>query len=97
MGKPAARIGDMHQCPLTNPDGSPHVGGPIGPLGSSNVNIGGQAAARQTDLLTCIGPKDIISAGSNTVFINGLAAARQGDATAHGGIITQGFPLVNIG
>lgn len=97
MGKAAARIGDRHSCPLTT-GGTPHEGGPIGPLGGSpNVNIEGKAAARVGDPAICKGPPDKILIGSFKVFINGLPAARVGDRTAHGGKIEQGASKVNIG
>jgi uncharacterized Zn-binding protein involved in type VI secretion len=92
----AARVGDMHTCPMTE-GGNPHTGGPIGPVGSPNVNIGGKAAARQGDQCTCAGSPDKILLGSKSVNINGKPAARQYDHTVHQGIITTGFPLVNIG
>jgi uncharacterized Zn-binding protein involved in type VI secretion len=95
MSKPAARITDMHVCPLVN-GVVPHVGGPI-LLGSPNVLIGGLPAARVTDMATCVGPPDVIILGSMTVLINGLPAARMGDQTAHGGTIVIGFPQVLIG
>jgi uncharacterized Zn-binding protein involved in type VI secretion len=86
----------MHTCPMS--DGpKPHVGGPILPPGAINVLIGGQPAARVTDLVTCAGPPDTIVRGSATVLIGGLMAARMGDNTAHGGVIVQGFPTVLIG
>ena len=92
---PAARIGDMHTCPLS--DGpKPHVGGPVS-VGLPTVLIGGMAAARIGDMATCVGPPDAIAAGSITVFIGGMPAARQGDMTAHGGVVTVGFPTVMIG
>lgn len=96
MGQPAARANDQHTCPMTTGT-TPHVGGPIGPVASPNVNIGGSPAARQTDMLTCNGPVDTITGGSATVKINGLPAARMGDQTAHGGVIIQGIVTVNIG
>ena len=95
MSKPAARITDMHVCPLVN-GVVPHVGGPI-LLGSPNVLIGGLPAARATDLATCVGPPDMVALGSMTVLINGLPAARLGDLTAHGGTIVSGYPMVLIG
>jgi hypothetical protein len=61
------------------------------------VLIGGIPAARITDMLTCVGPPDIIIGGSLTVFIGGMAAARMTDQTAHGGIIVSGMPTVLIG
>ena len=92
---PAARVGDMHTCPLS--DGpKPHVGGPILPPGAPTVLIGGMPAARATDLCTCVGPPDTIAIGSTKVLIKGLPAARLGDQTAHGGVIVVGFPKVNI-
>ena len=96
---PAARIGDMHTCPMVTPGTPPvpHVGGPVLPPGCPTVNIGGQPAARVGDMLTCVGPPDSIVMGSPTVNIGGQPAARMGDPTAHGGVITLGCPTVNIG
>ena len=93
----AARVGDMHTCPLVNPDGSPHVGGPIMPPGVPTVLINGMAAAVVNGLCTCVGPPDTIALGSQTVLIGGQPAARMGDTTAHGGQITVGSPTVIIG
>ncbi len=68
-GQPAARLGDMHTCPMS--DGpKPHVGGPI-LTGSATVLISGQPAARQGDTATCAGPPDTIVAGCPTVLIGG--------------------------
>ena len=71
-GQPAARLGDMHTCPLVTPGlpPIPHVGGPI-TLGSATVLIGGQPAARMGDMATCVGPPDTIAAGAPTVLIGG--------------------------
>ena len=96
MGQAAARIGDMHTCPMVT-GLVPHVGGPLGPVGSPNVFIGGMPAARVGDMAICTGPPDSIVLGSATVFINGMPAARMGDLTAHGGSIALGCPIVNIG
>jgi uncharacterized Zn-binding protein involved in type VI secretion len=92
----AARVGDMHTCPLVNGI-VPHVGGPVIPPGAATVLIAGQPAAKVGDMLTCTGPPDTIIQGSSTVFINNQPAARQGDSTAHGGSITVGCPTVIIG
>ena len=93
---PAARVGDMHTCPMsTGP--VPHVGGPILPPGCPTVLIGGQPAARAGDMATCVGPPDSIAMGSVTVLIGGQPAARMGDPTAHGGVIILGLPTVMIG
>jgi len=91
----AARITDMHTCPLASPN--PHVGGPITGPGVPTVLIGDLPASLVTDLCTCAGPPDLIVKGSATVFIGGRMAARQGDLTAHGGVIVGGFPTVQIG
>lgn len=97
MGAPAARIGDMHVCPMINPGGVPHVGGPVLPPGSPTVLIGGMPAACVGDMLVCVGPPDSIAMGSATVLIGGKPAARMGDSTAHGGTIVTGCPTVLIG
>jgi uncharacterized Zn-binding protein involved in type VI secretion len=100
MGKPAARITDMHVCPMVTPGVPPipHVGGPILPPGCPTVLIGNIPAARVGDMATCVGPPDsIIPPGSPTVLIGGMPAARMGDMTAHGGSIVLGFPTVLIG
>ena len=96
MGKPAARIGDMHVCPKMNPGPVPHVGGPI-VLGAPTVLIGSMPAARVGDMAVCVGPPDKVSAGSSTVIISGKPAARLGDSSAHGGKIVAGCPTVLIG
>lgn len=93
----AARIGDMHTCPMVNPGPVPHVGGPILPAGELTVLIGGMPAARVGDTAVCVGPPDTIVAGSATVLIGGMPAARMGDSTAHGGVIVLGLPTVLIG
>ncbi|MGF1725258.1 PAAR domain-containing protein [Photobacterium nomapromontoriensis] len=95
MGKPAARLGDNHVCPKVTSK-VPHVGGPAA-AGSPNVFINGMPAARQGDMMVCIGPPDSIKGGSASVFINGKPAARMGDTTEHGGIIISGSGNVFIG
>ena len=93
---PAARITDMHTCPMFNGP-VPHVGGPILPPGAPTVLIGGLPAARVGDMAVCAGPPDSIILGSATVIIGGMPAARMGDYTAHGGVIVLGCPTVIIG
>ena len=92
----AARVGDMHVCPMVNGT-VPHVGGPVMPPGCPTVLIGGMPAARVGDMLVCTGPPDTIIKGSATVLIGGMPAARMGDTTAHGGTIVIGCPTVIIG
>lgn len=96
---PAARVGDLHTCPMVTPGTPPvpHVGGPILPPGGITVLIGGMPAARVGDMATCVGPPDSIVMGSPTVLIQNMMAARLGDPTAHGGVISVGFPTVMIG
>ena len=93
----AARITDMHSCPMVNPGGVPHAGGPITGPCVSTVLIGNMPAAVIGDMLVCTGPPDTIIKGSGTVFIGGKPAARQGDLTSHGGVIVAGLPTVQIG
>lgn len=96
MAKPAARLTDMHVCPMS--DGpKPHVGGPITAPGAPTVLIGKLPAARVGDIATCVGPPDSIALGSFTVLISGQPAARVGDMTAHGGVIVGCCPTVLIG
>jgi uncharacterized Zn-binding protein involved in type VI secretion len=92
---PAARLTDMHVCPMVTVL-VPHVGGPILSPGAPTVLIGGLPAARATDMCVCVGPPDVIAMGSTTVLIGGLPAARMGDPTAHGGAIILGCPTVLI-
>lgn len=95
---PAARIGDMHVCPMVTPGVPPipHVGGPVS-MGCPTVMIGFMPAARVGDMAVCVGPPDTIALGSFTVMIGGQLAARMGDLTAHGGTIAMGCPTVIIG
>ena len=93
---PAARISDMHTCPMVNPGPVPHVGGPIS-VGFPTVMIGMMPAARVGDMAICVGPPDAIAMGSPTVLIGNMMAARLGDPTVHGGVITVGCPTVLIG
>jgi len=68
---PAARVGDMHTCPMQTPAAPapiPHVGGPI-TIGSATVLIGNMPAARVGDMATCTGPPDTIAMGCLTVII----------------------------
>jgi uncharacterized Zn-binding protein involved in type VI secretion len=96
---PAARVMDMHVCPMATPGTPPipHVGGPILPPCSPNVFTGFLPQARITDQALCVGPPDIIILGSPTVMVNFLLAARVTDMTAHGGEIVVGCPTVIIG
>jgi len=98
-GRPAARVTDMHTCPMVTPGTPPvpHVGGPILPTCSTNILIGNLPAARVTDKALCVGPTDVIIKGSASVLFNNLPAARMGDTTVHGGVIVSGMFTVLIG
>ena len=67
MGMPAARVGDLHVCPMVTVL-VPHVGGPVLPPGGVPVMIGGMPAARIGDLTAHGG---VIVAGLPTVLIGG--------------------------
>lgn len=96
---PAARLTDMHTCPMQTPGVPPipHVGGPIVGPGISTVLIGNLPAAVVGDSATCVGPPDTIAKGSATVLAGGKPLARMGDTTAHGGAIVLGNPTVLVG
>lgn len=96
---PAARITDMHTCPMQTPAlvPVPHVGGPVIGPGVPTVLIEKLVASVVGDNCTCVGALDVIVKGSATVMINNRPAARVGDSTAHGGTITLGCVTVIIG
>ncbi len=96
MGQPAARLTDLHVCPMVT-GVVPHVGGPIVAPGCPTVLIQALPAARVGDIVTCVGPPDTIVLGSFTVLIGGQPAARLGDMTAHGGDIVLGCFTVLVG
>lgn len=98
--QPAARLTDLHVCPvvtMVGPVPVPHVGGPILSPGKPTVLIGGLPAARVGDMALCVGPPDSIVLGSFKVLIGGQPAARLGDTCAHGGAIVLGCFTVLIG
>lgn len=88
---PAARITDMHTCPLPY-----HVGGPV-IVGEPTVLIGYMPAARVGDQLICAVGPDSVARGEDTVLIGHSPAARLGDPTSHGGKLVVGCPTVIIG
>jgi len=92
---PAARLVDMHVCPMVTVL-VPHVGGPIVGPGAVTTMIGGMPAARVGDMAACVGPPDVIVLGSFTVMFQGLPAAYMGSMTAHGGAVVMGYPMVMI-
>lgn len=88
---PAARITDLHVCPVPT-----HVGGPVS-AGETSVLIGYMPAARVGDMLVCATGPDAVAQGESSVLIGSRPAARLGDPTAHGGKIVAGCPTVIIG
>jgi len=66
-GKPVARIGDMHTCPMTT-GMTPHVGGPIVGPGEPTVLVESKPVATAGDNVTCNGPPDKIVFGCLTVY-----------------------------
>jgi uncharacterized Zn-binding protein involved in type VI secretion len=95
MGMPAARVTDMHVCPMIT-GVVPHVGGPI-VLGEFTVLIGKMPAARMGDMAVCVGPPDTVILGSATVFTGKMMQARLLDNCAHGGMIILGCFTVFVG
>ena len=67
-GLPAARVTDMHVCPMVT-GVVPHVGGPILPPCAVTVLTGGLPQARVADMATCVGPPDVIVMGAFTVLV----------------------------
>lgn len=98
MGFPAARIGDMHTCPMVGPPPAaiPAIGGPVA-TGLPTVLTMGPPQARITDLVgSALGPHPIVK-GSPTVLVGSLPAARITDLCTFGGPIVVGAPTVLIG
>src|SRR5437870_5713644 len=74
--RPAARIGDLHTCPMVTVI-VPHIGGPM-VLGSFTVLVGGVPQSRITDMLICVGPPDAVAVGEPTVLIGMVGAGGSG-------------------
>jgi len=96
MPMPAARLSDMHICPMVTPPGIPHVGGPIMTPGAPTVLIEELPAATLGSMATCVGPPDTVVLGSFTVLLDCMPAARLGYMSAHGGTISLGAPTVLV-
>ncbi|WP_171174969.1 PAAR domain-containing protein [Ruegeria sp. HKCCD8929] len=95
----AARLLDMHACPMVSPvvPPVPHVGGPISGPCVPTVLTCKMPQATITDMAICVGPPDTIVKGSATVLVSKKPAARITDTCAHGGMISAGAPTVMIG
>ena len=69
-GKPVARVGDPHVCPMS--DGpKPHVGGPVIGPGAPTVLAEGMPVALVGDKATCASAPDSLAMGCPTVVILG--------------------------
>ncbi len=88
---PAARIGDMHICPMVTPavPPIPHVGGPL-ILGAFNVLVGGPPQARSTDMCICVGPPDMVAMGHVQTLV-GMAGAFSGGLAGFLGLVVGGL------
>lgn len=87
-GMPAARVADMHTCPMQTPavPPIPHVGGPI-TMGMPTVLVGGMPQATIGSVMVCVGPPDSVVKGAPTVLIGtgGGGAGGGGGGGAGGG------------
>lgn len=97
MRFPAARLTDMHTCPMCM-----GVPAPIVYKCAYTVLTGMMPQARVGDMCVCVGPPppaggDPIITGAWNVLVEGSPAARMTDLTAKGGAIITGFPTVLIG
>ena len=94
----AARVGDMHVCPLVTPGlpPIPHVGGPITGPGIPNVLIQGQPVSVQGDVCVCVGPPDAVLKGSLNVMVSGRFMSIVTGTTSHGGTIVMGCFTVMV-
>lgn len=95
-GLPAARLTDMHTCPMQTPavPPIPHVGGPIVGPGVPTVLIAGLPAATVGDSCVCVGPPDVIVKGASKVMIG---TSGGGGGMGGGGGAGQGGQKVKEG
>ncbi len=96
MGQPAARLTDMHTCPMVT-GVVPHVGGPISGPGHADGVDWRLARGTSATWRFAPAPPDTLAKGSATVLIGGTPAVRMGDGTAHGEVVVLGCPTVLIG
>jgi uncharacterized Zn-binding protein involved in type VI secretion len=95
---PAARLTDMHTCPMQTPGVPPipHVGGPQ-VVGAPTVMICNMPAGQMGNQEVCVGPPDADLKCSSSVMICNKPANRLGDNSSHGGALVAGAPTVMIG
>ena len=95
----AARLFDMHVCPMVTPAivPIPHVGGPITGPGMPTVMIGGMPVSVAFDTCICVGPPDFIPPVPGTVMVsNRPMTLTLSSTTAHGGRIVAGCFTVMV-
>jgi len=85
---PAARIGDLHTCPMVT-GVVPHVGGPF-ITGSFTVLVGNMPQAKVGDMLVCVGPPDTLIMGAPTVQVGMAGGGGGGFGSAMAGITALG-------
>ena len=88
MTKPAARLSDIHACPIPG-----HGSNPIA-VGSPDVLFNNLPAARVGDSSSCGGA---VAQGEGTVLVNGKPVAFLGSPTTHGGSIVTGSGDILVG
>ena len=97
MGQPAARIGDMHVCPMVHPACRRSPRRRPDPAARRHHGPDRRHARRPRRRHGRLRrPARRHRPGSFTVLICGQPAARMGDMTAHGGAIVMGYPTVLI-
>lgn len=89
---PVSPVGSNHTCPAVTAL-VPHVGGPI-TTGFPGLLIGGIPSGIVGSTATCIGPADTVTTGAAMLSCGGVPAAFVGSATAHGGVVVVGNPLL---
>ena len=97
MGQPAARVGDMHVCPMVTPGAADSARRRTDPASRGHHGADRQHAGRprRRHVRLCRSSRrDRL--GSFTVLIGSMPAVRMGDMTAHGGAIVLGCPKVLI-
>jgi len=85
-GQPAARVSDMHTCPMVM-GGFPHCGGPIMITPCvSIVLVGSMRQASMGDMAICVGSLDVIVLGARTVLVGTSGGAGGGGGGGGGGL-----------
>lgn len=93
MPGPAAFVGDVHACPMVDPLGVPHVGGPILSPMDPTFLVMGMPVAGMGSMAQCAGIPyvDPITMGVPT-FLAITPVPGMGAVTSHGGTIPMGDP-----